>query len=238
MYIRITNSSRPEIKFFPYGTIAYVKTTDNEVRQCKCLGGKTIPMEEGGGLHSIQYEWKVAGYKEHFFTFSSCCLSIGHLYKNEISAQRGRADMKYGNQKGELTFTENGRVFPIFNYLINKYGMSVNCFNLQGSWNELLHIETYVKLKDNTTELRATDFEVIVDENGIDCHIPMLDGKVNGIRRFPTAEGAYAAMKPLKTYLLDDDDDDVAPITTKIKVTIEVEVDNIENVKKYATILE
>ena len=46
-------------------------------------------------------------------------------------------------------------------------------------------------------------------------------------------------MKPLKTYLLDDDeDDDVIPTPTKIKVTIEVEIDNIDNVKKYATILE
>lgn len=239
MYIHTENMFRPEMKYIPFGTIAYVKTTDNEVRQCKCLGGKTMPMEEGGSLHSIRYEWKVAGYKEHFFTFSSCCLSIGRIYKDEISAQRGTADTKYGNSKGELKFSENGRVFPIFNYLINKYGMSVNCFKLEGTWSSCFHVETYAKFKDNTTGLRATDFEVIVDENGIDCRIPMLDGEVNGIRRFPTAEDAYAAMKPLKTYSLDDDDDDdVAPTATKIKVTIEVEIDNIENVKKYATILE
>lgn len=239
MYIRTENMFHPEFNYIPFGTIGYVKTTDNEVRQCKCLGGKTMPVKDGESLHSIQYEWKVAGYKEHFFTFSCCCLSIGHIYKDEISAQRGSSNNNCGNQKGEMTFTENGRVFPIFNYLIKKYGMDVNCFKCTGTWSNLFHIETYAKFKDNTTGLMNTDFEVIIDENGIDCCIPMLDGEVNGIRRFPTAEKAYAAMKPLKTYLLDDDyDDEVAPITKKIKVTIEVEVENIDNVKKYATILE
>lgn len=236
MYIITANMFRPEMKYIPFGTIGYVKTTNNEVRQCKCLGGKTMPMKEGENLHSIQYEWKVAGYKEHFFTFSSCCLSIGHIYKDEVSAQRGTADVKYGDKKGEMTCFGT---FPIFNYLINKYGMSVDCFKLEGTWNHCFHIETYAKFKDNTTGRRATDFEVIVDENGIDCRVPMLEGVVDGIRRYPTAEKAYASMKPLKTYSLDDDeDDDVQPKVTKVKVTIEVEIENLDNVKKYATILE
>lgn len=236
MYIKTGNMCRPQINYIPFGTMGYVKTIHNEVRQCKCLGGRTMPMKEGADQHSIQYEWKVAGYKEHFFTFSSCCLPIGHIYKDEVSAQRGSADTEYGSQKGEMAFD---CTFPIFNYLINKYDMDVKCFNMMGTFGNLLEIKTYAKLKDNTTRLRSTDFEVIVDENGIDCRIPMLDGEVDGIRRYPTAEKAYDAMKPLKTYLLDDDDeDDVMPTPTKIKVTIEVEIDNIDNVKKYATILE
>lgn len=236
MYIYIENMLNPKIKFVRFGTIGYVKTTDNEVRQCKCLGGKTMPTKEGGSVHSIQYEWKVAGYKEHFFTFSPSRISIGRIYIDEVSAQRGGASENCPTQKGEMTAIAT---FPIFNYLINKYGMSVDCFKCTGTWYNCFHIETYAKFKDNTTGLRATDFEVIIDENGIDCRVPMLDGAVNGIRRFPTAEDAYAAMKPLKTYSLDDDeDDDVKPTTTKIKVTIEVEIDNIDNVKKYATILE
>lgn len=236
MYIKTENMFRPQLNYLSFGTIGYVKTIHNEVRQCKCLGGRTMPMKDGTDQHSIQYEWKVAGYKEHFFTFSSCCLPIGHIYKDEVSAQRGSADTEYGSQKGEMAFD---CTFPIFNYLINKYGMSVDCFKTMGTWNNCFYIETYAKFKDNTTGRRATDFEVIVDENGIDSRIPMLDGKVDGIRRYPTAEKAYDAMKPLKTYLLDDDeDDDVMPTPTKIKVTIEVDIDNIDNVKKYATILE
>ena len=237
MYIFTQNIFRPEMTYIPFGTIGYVKTTNNEVRQCKCLGGKSKRIKEDGEVHEIEYEWKVAGYKEHFFTFSSCCLSIGHIYVDEVSAQRGSADTKYGNQKGEMTFTNSGCVFHIFNYLIEKYGMSTDCFKLSGTWHNLFHIETYAKFKDHTTKRKATDFEVVVDENGIDCRVPMLDGEVNGIHRYPTAEKAYASMKPLKTYTLDDDDV-VAPTPTKIKVTIEVEVDNIDNVKKYATILE
>lgn len=236
MYIHTENIIQPEMRYIPFGTIGYVKTTNNEVRQCKCLGGKTMPMKEDENLHSIQYEWKVAGYKEHFFTFSSCNLSIGRIYMDEVSAQRGTAETRYGSQKGEMTFS---RTFPIFKYLINKYGMSVDCFKTMGTWNNCFYIETYAKFKDNTTGRRATDFEVIVDENGIDCRVPMLDGEVNGIHRYPTAEKAYASMKPLKTYSLDDDeDDDVLPKVTKVKVTIEVEIENLDNVKKYATILE
>lgn len=236
MYIHVENSRRPEIKFVPFGTIGYVKTIDNEVRQCKCLGGKTIPTKEVETCYAIQYEWKVAGYKEHFFTFSPSRISIGRIYVDEVSAQRGCASEYGPTQNGEMTATTK---FPIFNYLINKYGMSVNCFKVTGTWNNCFHIETYAKFDDNTTGLRETDFEVIIDENGIDCCIPMLEGNVNGIQRFPTEEDAYAAMKPLKVYLLDDEeDDDVEPTTTKIKVTIEVEIDNIDNVKKYATILE
>lgn len=236
MYIKTENMFRPQFNYISFGTIGYVKTIHNEVRQCKCLGGRTMPMKEGADQHSIQYEWKVAGYKEHFFTFSSCCLPIGHIYKDEVSAQRGSADTEYGSQKGEMVFDNT---FPIFNYLINKYDMDVKCFDMMGTFGNLLEIKTYAKLKNNTTRLRSTDFEVIVDENGIDCRIPMLDGEVDGIHRYPTAEKAYDAMKPLKTYLLDDDeDDDVIPTPTKIKVTIEVEIDNIDNVKKYATILE
>lgn len=236
MYIRIESMFRPEMRYIPFGTIGYVKTTNNEVRQCKCLGGKTMPMKDGESMHDIRYEWKVAGYKEHFFTFSSCCLSIGHIYMDEVSAQRGTADTKYGNQKGQMTFT---RTFPIVACLIEKYGMDVNCFKTTGTWNDCFHIETYSSNKDHTTSLRRTDFEVVVDENGIDCRVPMLDGVVDGIHRYPTAEKAYASMKPLKTYSLDDDeDDDVVPTPTKIKVTIEVEINNLDNVKKYATILE
>lgn len=236
MYIQTENMFRPQFNYIPFGTIGYVKTIHNEVRQCKCLGGRTKCVKEGEDRYSIQYEWKVAGYKEHFFTFSSCRLPIGRIYKDEVSAQRGTADIKYSSQMGEMTFTET---FPIFNYLIEKYGMDVKCFHLFGTFDNMLGIKTYAKLKNNTTQLRSTDFEVIVDENGIDCRIPMLDGEVDGIRRYPTTEKAYAAMKPLKVYLLDDDDDDdVMPTPTKIKVTIEVEIDNIDNVKKYATILE
>lgn len=235
-YIHTEDMFRPKMNYIPFETIGYVKTTNNEVRQCKCLGGHLKPIEVGKTDYSIQYEWKVAGYKEHFFTFSSCCLSIGHIYKDEVSAQRGTADVKYGNQKGEMTCF---CTFPIFNYLIQKYGMDVKCFKLEGTWSNRFHIETYTSNQNHTTCLRHTDFDVVIDENGIDAIVPMLEGAVDGIRRYPTAEKAYASMKPLKTYSLDDDEDDDVPTTpTKIKVTIEVEIDNIDNVKKYATILE
>lgn len=228
MYIYTENMFRPELKYVPFGTIGYVKTINNEVRQCKCLGAKW-ELGKDSLAHVPTYEWKVAGIKEHQFG-SASRLAIGIIYKTEIDAQKGGA--RGATKIGELYASAT---FPIFNYLINKYGMSVDCFECIGAWSHCLHISTYLCNKDHTVSLCKTDFEVLIDENGIDCRIPMLEGVVNGVRRYPTAEKAYAAMKPLKTYSLDDD---VAPTPTKIKVTIEVEIDDIDKVKKYATILE
>ena len=99
MFIRTENAFQPQISYIPFGTIGYVKTIHNNIRQCKCVGGRTKPVEEGKDRYAIQYEWKVAGYKEHFFTFSCCCLPIGHIYKDEVSAQRGTANTERGNHR-------------------------------------------------------------------------------------------------------------------------------------------
>lgn len=239
MYIHTKGFFKPELAYVPFGTIGYVKTTDNEIRQCKCLGAKWVEGNEKIGNIPLypQYEWKVAGIREHQFSKSvPSRLPHGIIYTTEEYAQRGSSATSYAcAQKGELNPTA---VFPIFNYLINKYGLKANNFKVFGSTYECLEIKTYTKNKDHTTSLRETDFEVFIDENGIDCRIPMLEGPVNGIRRYATAEKAYASMKPLKVYSLDDDeDDDILPTISRVKMTIEVEIEDIESIKKYATIL-
>lgn len=234
MFISAENMFKPYIKYIPYGTIGYVKTINNDVRQCKCLGGKSKLKREDIGEHVIEYEWKVAGYKEHFFTFCPSRLEIGIIYVDEMSAQRGSADINGASKIGELVKND---VFPIFHHLINKYGMSVDCFRLSGTWNQCFSVSTYAKFKNNTTGLVSTDFQVIIDKSGIDCVIPMLDGSVNGIHRYPTAEKAYAAMKPLPVYNLDDEDDEPQNIVTKVKVTIEIEQCKLDKIKEIATIL-
>lgn len=220
------------ISYLSYGTIGWVKTKDNEVRQCKCLGAKWVKKEDPK-YGFAKYEWKVAGMKEHQFG-SASRLPIGIIYTNEQDAQRGGADgaIKIGEMK------HNNNV-SVHNFLMRKYGLAKDCFYMGGTWSNFLTLRTYSSNKDHTTSLRDTEFEIVVDKDGLDIIIPMLEGAVNGVRRYPTAEKAYASMKPLKVYSLDDDEDEDEPqAPKKVKVTIEVECDNMGKIKELATIID
>ena len=213
------------VNYVAYGTIGWLKTKDNEVRQCKCVGAKVVKAH-------FQYEWKVAGIKEHQFG-SSNRLALGIIYQTERGAQHGDT---YHGTADEM---KPNRKLSVHTLLKAKYGLSDGCFHMGGTWNNFLTLQTYAVMKDHTCRRLDTDFDIIIDENGVDIVVPMLDGEVNGVRRYPTSEKAYASMKPLKTYSLDDEEDDDEPKPTKkVKVTIEVECDNVGKIKELGTIIE
>lgn len=230
--------------YVPYGTIGYVKTINNEVRQCMCLGGKANPYYGfSEPLLVINYEWKVAGYEKHFFTNKPFLISIGAIYSDEQSAQNGSAvSSPYKNTIG--LYDE----IDILGFLAGKYGISED--NISFKWFsetnpdysvhviKALGLETYHINSDRTLEMKETDFEISVGKNGVECVVPMLEGEVNGERRFAMEGEAYESAKPLKTYLLGEGNGEVEKnFATKIKLTIEVEIGKIDDIREIATIL-
>lgn len=225
-----------DISYVVYGTIGYLKTKDNEIRQCKCLGAKWTSNDDCRSNGNPLYEWKVAGMQEHQFG-SVSRLDCGIIYKTEQDAQRG----------GSSGPTKNGEMFPnrvvsVHEFLMRKYGLENDSFKFCGTWNDILYIETYTLMKDHTIQLCRTEFEIEVTKDGIDMTIPFLEGPVGGkAKRYATKEQAYKAQKPMKVYILDDDDDeeeeDKKPNETLVKITIEVESKNVEQIKKFATIV-
>lgn len=216
--------------FIAYGTIGYLRTANNEVRQCVCLGGHSIPSLQQQGRHEMEYEWKVAGFNEHFTTRSVSRLSIGIIYDSESAAKRGTYRADVPAQIGELKTNLKVNLYEILN---SKYGLSRNCVKLGGTWDDLFSLHCYGVCTDNSVKTFSTDFEIFVIEDGVEIIVPHLDKNL----RYPTKEQAYNAMAPCKTYLLVDEYEKETPTIKKITITIEVEETNLEEVKKYATIL-
>lgn len=208
-------SNSSVISYVAYGTIGYLKM-DKEIRQCKCVGAKWIDGHP-------RYEWKVAGIKEHQFG-SACILECGIIYKTEVGAQRGKDEM-----------TDNREV-SVQEYMMRKYGLGRECFRRTSI--SSLTIVTYTLLTNHTIEKWTTEFEIEVTKDGIDMTIPFLEGAVNGMaKRYATAEEAYKAQQPLKVYSLDDEDDEGASVARKIKITIEIDESDVEQIKQFAVIL-
>lgn len=213
------------------GTIGWMKCMDNTIRQCKCVNVYFVKCDS---FYTTQYEWLIGGMG---IRRGSCSRieKVGIIYQTEKDALIGYGDTIYGHQDNEM--------FPnikidILYILKQKYGLSNYCIERQEFSDNLYHLRTYGVMQDNSIALRETDFFVTWSEKGvIDVVIPMLEGSVNGIRRYPTREIALQHVRQLKVYTLDDEiENDVAPIT-KVKVTIEVETTNLENIKKIAKIL-
>lgn len=215
------------IYYLAWGTIGWLKTRDNEIRQCKCVGAK-LKRDKCSWCSSLQYEWKVAGIKEHQYGTENT-LSNGTIYTTEQYAQCGASNGVIGD--GIMT---TNRVFSLHEYLIRQYGLTTDCFKLEFGWNNTFTLRTYGIMKDHTIRLLDTDFDIIINNKGIDVVVPFLDN----MRRYPTAEKAFSSMKPLKVYSLDDEDNDVTQPHKKIKVTIEIESHNLSKLKEIGVIVE
>lgn len=213
------------------GTIGWMKCMDNTIRQCKCVN---VYFVKCGSFYTTQYEWQIGGMGVRR---GSCSRieKVGIIYQTEKNALVGHGDTAYCHQDNEM--------FPnikidILYILKQKYGLSNYCIEREMFSDNHYHLRTFGVMQDNSVALRETDFFVTWSEKGvIDVVIPMLEGEVNGIRRYPTREIANQHVRKLKVYTLDDEiENDIAPIT-KVKVTIEVETTNLENIKKIAKIL-
>lgn len=189
------------IDYVRYGTIGWLKTTNNEIRQCKCMGA--IWETNKGGYLKPTYEWKVAGITEHQFG-GHCNLEIGTIYQTEKYAQHGYSS--YHSCAGGL-LQYNG-VLSVHGAMHKKYGIDINkCIRMSGTWDNILSLQCYGISVNNAIALYPTAFNIKLDKEGIDVYIPMLDGCVDNKHRYPTYELAQAACKPLKTYLLEEDDE-------------------------------
>lgn len=194
---------KSDIGYLSYGTTGWLKTKDNEVRQCKCVGAKWGTKENTTGCSNGSaaiYEWKVAGIKEHMHG-SMSRLPIGVIYTNVQDAQHGGTDE--ARKIGEM---ESNSTISIKDFLTAKYGLEAGCFRMQGTWDNILSLKTYSANPDNTVSLLATDFEITLDGNGIDIAVPLLDEPADGQRRFATRKEAYESMTPLFVHTLDEDE--------------------------------
>lgn len=219
-----------DFEYLACGTIGWLKTINNEVRQCKCVGAKLV--QDKDDYAHLEYEWKVAGIKEHLFgTFNT--LDYGRIFLTEYDAQHGSVDGYCANKKGIMT---PNRKISFHQYLMRKYGLTKDCFEFHGVWYDFVSLSTYGVMKDHTIRLLDTDFDIIVNESGVDIIVPLLDGGVNGKRRYPTKEKAYSSMKPLRSFSLDDDDD-VPQTPQKVKITIEIECGKINKLKELGAII-
>ena len=224
--------TRGDLSYVPYGTIGWVKTKDNEVRQCKLVGAKWVQDRDCTPLYPV-YEWRVAGIKEHQFGFGKAdTIPIGFISKTEHDAQI-RAYSSGGTMNGD------GYV-DVIPFLKDKYGMQRCCFKFGGgALNENLEVMAYENYPDGSVRLTKVDLDIEVTEKGFDITIPSIEGTDKKRRTYPTREKAIAARRPLKTYTFDDEDGaEVQRESEKVSITIEIKKDDIEKLKEIAKIKE
>ena len=215
------------------GTFGWVKCMDNTIRQCKCVnvyfdnhGVENMPCE-------VVYEWLVGG-KGILKGTSSRIEKFGIIYETKESAMTGLGNPTWGYQQGEMSFNKTINILSI---LKQKYGLNNACLE-RDTFTTNYTLRTYGIFNDNTINLLSTNFHVTWSEKGvIDVIVPMLEGGVKGIRRYPTREIALQHIHPLKVYTLDDEIENGTASITKVKLIIEVETTNLENIKKIAKIL-
>lgn len=219
------------INYVGYGTIGWLKTKDNKVRQCRCIGARLVPPKPNYGCSTIEYEWEIAGLQEHEFgTYFK--VNSGLLYLKEEYAQNGSATDE--NWSGLMM---PNRTFLIHSF-IKKYGLDNRCVQFGGPYYNLLKIQTFASFRDGTCRLVDTDFEIALDEDGLDIIVPMLDGWVDGKHRYATEEECYASKKPLEVYLFDDDaDNDKKDTQQRLRVVVDIECGDLDRINDIGIIV-
>lgn len=216
------------------GTLAWLKTENGEIRQCKCVGVKWVNSDND--TPHPQHEWKVAGLNGTIFS-DWLRPKNGVIYTTKEAARNGRGYNGAPKQIGEIDYNTHTSVVD---FLCKKYGLTEKNFVVHnGQFYTTLWVKAYRILTDNSIDMCCVDFEADVTKNGFDIRIPMLDGVVNGYRRYATKEKAMQALKArTKVYSFDDEDESDTQAKTKVKITIEVETENVEQIKKFATIIQ
>lgn len=230
----------------PFGTIGWLKTSNNEVRQCKCVGAKWRTQSSMTPSAPI-FEWKVAGIKEH--VFSACCevkKSVSYT-NNEVITNplTGKiyTTREYANNGSLSSKSEGQMVKTLYVNLIDILKAEYNLDDALIVTNVYDHIRESVGVKgyrinpDNSISIASLNYlemEIVMDKNGIHIIIPdFLNGKV-----FTTIEQAKANQRMLPTYTFDDDEDGCDCDEENVKLTIEVDKKTLEQVKKVLEILD
>ena len=184
------------VKCVPCGTMAYVKTHNNEVRQAKLM---RIVWEDAYPT----FEWKVAGIQEtqraNVKGLGSARLPIGGIYLTEFDAQHGKSNPSYCS-KGLPEFSYQFNLYAALQGTYGQFGTEV--FDFQSTWNDLLSIRPYRMLKDGSLDnWYDAEISLTIDKDGIHARIPAVDeGKM-----FMTKEAALASYTPKKTITFDDE---------------------------------
>lgn len=216
------------VRYLPCGTIAYLKTKDNEIYQAKLMGIKWISDNSYG---KPLYEWKVAGHKEHFFG-DSYKISLGTIYDTEYNAQHGRAD----------GWRSEGQVLPHLRFnirtaLVEEYGRAIDnlvCVDWGVDF-EYLRVDSWALLENGVIEKRRAEIELYCDQEGMHVFIPRLEDE----QRYLTEEDARKAFKPKKVHTFDDDVDTKDEEKEKtITMKIEVKESDLAKIKELVKVVE
>lgn len=207
------------VEYIPHGTRGYVKTIDNEIRECECLGAIWI------NDYTPQYTWRVAGYKEPICG-SASRLPIGIIYQYESDAQIGQSRHNAPSQKGEMTTSCRVNILKL---LQNKYGfIGSNSFDYHGTFNDYISINAYKICEDNSIRTIAVEFNVVVNEDGLDIVIPALENN----EVYSTEESAVQSTKKLKViHLGDDEEEEQQDSDTKIRLEVEIMSKDLDKIQ-------
>lgn len=225
--IKTTQKENTIVKYVRVGTIGWLKTINNEVRQCRL---ERVSFKD---RHVPILEWKVASVKDTLIGNDWNTINgVGVIYNTKYEAEHGSSNVRCNSSK----FTTND-TFDVRKSLIERYGdFSRDMLYDNGycCWDCSLAIHT-IKMKDDGTMVLDynTPFNVVIDKNGVNITIPSVDKG----ERFLTQKAALATYKPLPIYTLDDEEE-TKTFTIKAEAvfsrTIEVKADTYEQAVEIA----
>lgn len=212
------------VEYVPIGTIGWLKTKNNEVRQAKLV--KIVWDKNAKGITTPICEWKIAGIDKHEFGIDWCTIPMGKIYDSEFHAQHGSA-VNYSN--GYIRPTQT---FDIKTKLTLKYGaFDTDMLDFSASTiSDYLSLVT-IELKEDGTLLNnyRTPFCVMINEYGVRVSIPSVD---NGTA-FLTLQKACAAYKPKKSITFEDAECEKKEQEETITLKVEINKKDLEKITKY-----
>ena len=217
------------VEYVPVGTIGWLKTKNNEVRQAKLV--KIVWEKNAKGMTTPICEWKIAGIDKHEFGIDWCTIPMGKIYDSEFHAQHGSA-VDYSN--GYIQPTET---FNIETKLTLKYGaFDRNRLNFSsGVSSNFLGLVTIGLKEDGTLHANfSTPFCVMINEYGVRVSIPSVD---NGTA-FLTLQKAYAAYKPKKSITFEDAECKKKEQEETITLKVEINKKDLEQIIKFAKVID
>jgi hypothetical protein len=225
--IKTTEKHGTIVKYVSIGTIGWLKTNTNEVRQCRL---ERVTFKD---RHVPILEWKVGGMKDNLFGYNwNTIEGLGVIYNTQYEAEHGSSNESFNYSK----FAPND-TFNVRTILTKRYGNFSNEMLYDNGfccWDCNLAIHTITMEKNGTLLLQYnTPFKVVIDKNGVNITIPSVDRG----EAFLTNKAALATYKPLPIYTLDDEDE-AKTFTIKAEAvfsrTIEVKADSYEEAVEIA----
>ena len=216
------------VEYVPIGTIGWLKTKNNEVRQAKLV--KIVWEKNAKGMTTPICEWKIAGIDKHEFGIDWCTIPMGKIYDSEFNAQHGSA-VDYSN--GYIRPTQT---FDIETKLTLKYGaFDRNRLNFSGTASSSFLGLVTIGLKEDGTMpfCYDTQFCVMINEYGVRVSIPSVD---NGTA-FLSLQKAYAAYKPKKSITFEDAECEKKEQEETITLKVEINKKDLEQIIKFAKVI-